>query len=82
MNDTAELMQKTVPLTWNKPEWMLPEAQNEQEVSVQEVSVVLAHRGNSEFGIYDLMEREFFDQLGYKVSQVEFWAYMPKHPNR
>ena len=29
MNDTAELMQRTVPLTWNKPEWMLPEAQNE-----------------------------------------------------
>ena len=82
MSNTAELMQTTVPLTWNKPEWMLPEAQNEQEVSVQEVSVMLAHRGNSEFGVYDLMEREFFDQLGYKVSQVEFWAYMPKHPNK
>ena len=76
MNDTAELMQRTVPLTWNKPEWMLPEAQNEEEVSVQEVSVVLAYRGNSEFGVYDLMEREFFDQLGYKVSQVEFRLFI------
>ena len=81
-NIEFELTQKTVQLTWNEPQRVLPEAQNEQEASVQEVSVVLAHRGNSEFGVYDLMERGFFDQLGYKVSQVDFWAYMPKHPNK
>ena len=45
MNDTAELMQRTVPLTWNKPEWMLPEERAYLEKEFGYISILIANTG-------------------------------------
>lgn len=81
-NHTAELMQRTVPLIWYSPEWKIPEAQNEIETDNEEVFVILAYGEETEFGVYDLIEEDFFDQYGLRIENLDFWAYMPKHPNK
>lgn len=84
MNDTAELMQKTVPLTWNKPEWMLPEAQSDLEKEFGFISVVLAVNTITIPGKYSIKSMRFFDYDAEPIDtqDVEFWAYMPKNPNK
>lgn len=83
MNDTAELMQRTVPLTWNKPEWMLPEERTELEKEFGYISILIAQNGGVIPGKYSTKHKRFFDwdaePIG--IEFVDFWAYMPKHPN-
>ena len=75
MSNTAELMQTTVPLTWNKPEWMLPEAGKDLILAVDS--------GEMLKGGFNGVEGNFFFEYGdLGLSEVDFWAYMPKHPTR
>jgi len=77
MNGTAELMQKTVPLTWNKPEWMLPEISTDDILIADTNGMVFQGEYNKEKG-------EFRSYTGFLVEPefIDFWAYMPKHPNK
>jgi len=83
MNDTAELMQTTVPLTWNKPEWMLPEGQEPFDVFLM-VDVLICCYGKVEEGRFSLETQTFCHKDGddIQTEDVGFWAYMPKHPNK
>jgi len=77
MNDTAELMQKTVPLTWNKPEWMLPQISTDD--------ILIADTNGMVFqGVYNKAKGEFQNGHGFLVELefIDFWAYIPKHPTK
>ena len=84
MNDTAELMQKTVPLTWNKPELMLPVPQNEIQKEFGYISILIAGNDSVLPGKYSTKQMRFFDYDAEPIDtqDVEFWAYMPKYPNK
>lgn len=77
MNHTAELMQKTVPLTWNKPEWMLPQISTD-EILIADINGMVFQGG------YNKPNNEFQNEHGFfiELKFIEFWAYMPKHPNQ
>ena len=86
MNDNAELMQTTVGLTWNKPEWLLPEPQTADE-EYNGIICVLLSCGNTRLcheGRYQIKSGKFTDKQGndHYPSNVDFWAYMPKHPTK
>jgi hypothetical protein len=80
--EASELVQTTVPLTWNKPELMLPEAQNEQEERNGFTSVLIAQSGIAGGGYYHRTKKYFAFDNGDEVKYFDFWAYMPKHPNK
>ncbi len=84
MNDTAELMQRTVPLTWNKPEWMLPEAQSTLDAALDLVDVLIGFRGIVVSAKFETHAKRFYsdDALPIDTQDIEFWAYMPKYPNK
>ena len=85
MNDTAELMQKTVPLTWNKPEWMLPEERAYLEKEFGYISILIANTGGGVIpGKYSTKHHRFFDHDAEPIGMefVDFWAYTPKHPTK
>ena len=84
MNDTAELMQTTVPLTWNRHEWMLPEERTELEKEFGYISILIAGNDSVLPGKYSTKQMRFFDYDAEPIDtqDIEFWAYMPKHPNK
>ncbi len=78
----VELMQRTVDLTWNRPEWMLPEAQNEKEERNGFTSVLIAKSGIVGGGYSHRTKKYFAFDNGDEVKNFDFWAYMPKHPTK
>jgi hypothetical protein len=71
-----ELMQRTVDLTWNKPEWMLPQISTDD--------ILIAYTNGMVFhGGYDKAKGEFHGN-GFLVELefIDFWAYMPKYPTK
>lgn len=84
MNETAECLQRTVSLTWNKPEWLLPEPQNEFQKDFDYISILIATQGGVIPGRYHHKQMRFFDYDAGSINTefVEFWAYIPKHPTR